>query len=185
MAVDYQTLNAWTVPEKHLLPCIDDFLDSLHGYTHFIKIHLQSGYHQVLVVEKDHHKMAFLSCWDLYKYNVIPLGIMNAPETFQRLMNSVIHEFLDRFLVFTQITHWSTASPQRTICIILGQYWTNFKLASCVLKYSSVHLLLLKWSTLGILLVLPKEWHPTFPRLLLQLSGLYLIIPRMSRYFWV
>ena len=24
MVVDYQTLNAWTVPEKHPLPCIDD-----------------------------------------------------------------------------------------------------------------------------------------------------------------
>ena len=42
--------------------------------------------------------MAFLSYWGLYKYNVMPLGLTNAPETFQRLINSVFCNFLDKFL---------------------------------------------------------------------------------------
>ena len=52
------------------------------------------------MAEKDYHKIAFLSYWGrgLYKYNVMSLGLTNAPETFQRLMNSVFCEFLDKLL---------------------------------------------------------------------------------------
>ena len=40
MAVDYQTLNAWIVPNRHSFPYINDFLDYLHGCTHFTMIDL-------------------------------------------------------------------------------------------------------------------------------------------------
>ena len=40
MAVDYQNLSAQTMPERHLIPCIDVLLDFLHEYTHFTKINL-------------------------------------------------------------------------------------------------------------------------------------------------
>ena len=97
MSVDYQTLNAKNMPNRHHLPHIDDLIDSLHEYTHFTKIDLQSGYHQVLVAEEDRYKMLFLLHKGLYEYNIMPLGLMNAPETLQRLMNSVFYEFLDKF----------------------------------------------------------------------------------------
>ena len=42
-------------------------------------------------------KRCFLCCY-LYKYNVMPLGLTNAPETFQKLINSVFGEFLGKFL---------------------------------------------------------------------------------------
>ena len=42
--------------------------------------------------------MAFLLYWGLHKYNAMPLGLSNAPETFRRLMNSIFHKFLDKFL---------------------------------------------------------------------------------------
>ena len=50
------------------------------------------------MAEEDHYKIEFLLHWGLYKYNIMPLGLTNAPETFQRLMNSVFCEFLDKFL---------------------------------------------------------------------------------------
>ena len=40
MAVDYQTQNAWTMPDRHLIPHIDDFLDFYYACTHFTKIDL-------------------------------------------------------------------------------------------------------------------------------------------------
>ena len=41
--------------------------------------------------------MVFLSHWGLNEYNIMPLGLANPLETSQMLMNSVFHEFLDRF----------------------------------------------------------------------------------------
>ena len=50
------------------------------------------------MAKKDHHKMAFFSCWGFYIYNIMPLVLTNAHAPFQRLMNSVFHEFWDKFL---------------------------------------------------------------------------------------
>ena len=43
--------------------------------------------------------MAFVTCYGLYEYTVIYFGLTNAPATFLRLMNSVFHEYLDKFVI--------------------------------------------------------------------------------------
>ena len=45
MEVDYLTLNAWTVVNRHPLLYIDDLLNSLHGCTHFANIVSLYGYY--------------------------------------------------------------------------------------------------------------------------------------------
>ena len=35
------------------------------------------------------YKMAFLTHYGTYKWLVLPLGLTNAPATFQKLMNSI------------------------------------------------------------------------------------------------
>ena len=49
------------------------------------------------MAEDNRHIMAYILCWGLYEYNLLPLGLMNALETFQRLMN-IFHGFFDKFL---------------------------------------------------------------------------------------
>ena len=43
--------------------------------------------------------MAFLTRYGLYEYILLPLGLCNAPLTFQRLMNDVMGEYMDDFLL--------------------------------------------------------------------------------------
>jgi hypothetical protein len=51
--------------------------------------------------EEDIPKIAFTTHMGHYEYVVLPVGLTNAPATFQSLMNSVLSDFLRKFaLVF-------------------------------------------------------------------------------------
>lgn len=49
--------------------------------------------------EGDKKKMIFITKFSTYEFNVLPFGSCNAPATFQRLMDEVLHEFKDKFVV--------------------------------------------------------------------------------------
>ena len=43
--------------------------------------------------------MAFVTRYGLFEYTVLPLGLCNAPSTFQRLMNNIMAEYIDNFVL--------------------------------------------------------------------------------------
>ena len=43
-------------------------------------------------------RTAFASRWGLYEFTVMPFGLVNAPSTFQRLINDVFRGILDHFV---------------------------------------------------------------------------------------
>jgi len=47
----------------------------------------------------DEHKTAFRARYGQYEYKVMPFGLVNAPATFQTMMNKILREFLDHGVV--------------------------------------------------------------------------------------
>ncbi|KAG1282954.1 hypothetical protein G6F66_011024 [Rhizopus arrhizus] len=99
MCIDYRAVNTLTQRLNTPLPRIDECLDRLGGAKYFSSIDLKSGYHQVRIKEGDVAKTAFNTRYGSYEFLVLPFGLTNSPPTFQKMMNSVLQDYLDKFVL--------------------------------------------------------------------------------------
>ncbi|KAM4066787.1 reverse transcriptase (RNA-dependent DNA polymerase) [Hirsutella rhossiliensis] len=81
------------------LPLISELRDRLHGKKWFTALDLKGAYN-LIRMKKGHEWMtAFRTKFGLFEYLVMPFGLTNAPATFQRMINNVLREHLDIFVV--------------------------------------------------------------------------------------
>jgi hypothetical protein len=97
MCVDYRALNKVTTKNGYPLPRIQDLLDSIGQARVLSKIDLLSGYWQLRMGELSIPKTAFNTLFGKFEYVAMPMGLTNAPATFQTMMNKILQPFLNRF----------------------------------------------------------------------------------------
>jgi hypothetical protein len=99
MCIDYRAVNKQTVKNRYPLPKIDQLLDTLQGSKCFSSLDLHSGYHQIRLHPDDVPKTAFSTPTGHYEYLVLPMGLSNAPSTYQAVMNNVFRDMLGKHVL--------------------------------------------------------------------------------------
>src|SRR5947209_16010933 len=95
LCVDYRGLNKITVKNRYPLPLMDELRNRVQGANIFTKIDLKTGYNLIRIAEGEEWKTAFQTRYGHFEYLVMPMGLTNAPATFQAMMNEILKEFLD------------------------------------------------------------------------------------------
>nr|GEV33416.1 reverse transcriptase domain-containing protein [Tanacetum cinerariifolium] len=95
----YDDMSVNRIDVMTLLEMRNEFYCFLDGF---------SGYFQILINPPDQEKTTFICPYGIFAYRRMPLGLFNAPLTFQRCMMGIFHDmiektmevFMDDFLVF-------------------------------------------------------------------------------------
>jgi len=99
LCVDYCQLNELTILNKYLLPLMTEVRERVASATFLTKLHLQDSYHLIRIKKGDEWKTALGIRFGHSEYKVMPFGLVNAPATFQAMMNTILWEFLDHGVV--------------------------------------------------------------------------------------
>ena len=109
--IDLKRLNARMIKDAYSLHHIDETLDCLGGAMIFTSLDFKSGYWQVETDEESKALTAFMvSPLGFCECERMPFRLMNAPATFQHLMESCLGElhlnwciiYLDDIIVFSR-----------------------------------------------------------------------------------
>ena len=99
LCVDYRKLNEITIKNCYPLPLISELRDKLGKAKWFTALDLPNGYNLIRIKEGDEWKTAFRTKYGHFEYVVMPFGLTNAPASFQNMINHVLRNFIDKFVV--------------------------------------------------------------------------------------
>jgi hypothetical protein len=99
LCVDYRGLNAITIKNRYPLPLISEIMDRVSGANYFSKIDLKDAYYRLRIKPGDEWKTAFRTRYGHFEFLVVPMGLTNAPATFQAYINKALQGLVDDFCI--------------------------------------------------------------------------------------
>ena len=120
LCIDYCGINKITVPNRYPLPNLNEFKDRIKGSNWFTKIDRKNGYHLIRIKKGDEWKTEFRCRYGLFEYTVMRFGLVNTTATFQRMINHIFQDMLDKGMITFMddiITHAKTRNEHNKIVL--------------------------------------------------------------------
>jgi hypothetical protein len=96
VCVDYTSINKHWLKDPFPLPRIDQIIDSTAGCARLSFLDAYSGYNQIKLKKEDEKKIAFITPYGVFCYQVMPFGLKNAGATYQRIMQNCLRSQIGR-----------------------------------------------------------------------------------------
>lgn len=143
--IDYRQLNNATIKEVYPIPRIDETLDSLASMRYFTTLDFTTGYWKIPIREEDKKKTAFETSDGAFEWNRMPMGLCNAPYTFQRFMDIIMKSmkwtkclvYLDDIIVFSR-TFGEHLTDVEDALKLIKHAGMKLKLKKCKFAYEKV-----------------------------------------------
>ncbi|KAG7556989.1 Reverse transcriptase domain [Arabidopsis suecica] len=98
VCVDFTDLNKACPKDNFSLPHIDQLVEATAGNKLLSFMDAFAGYNQILMHPDDREKTPFITDRGIYCYEVMPFGLKIAGATYQRLVNRVFSEQLEKMM---------------------------------------------------------------------------------------
>jgi len=129
IVVDYRGLNAITIKDKYPLPLMTTLIEQVSISQIFSKLDLKLGFKIMCIAEGYKWKTAFKTRYVLYEYTVMPFGLIKAPSVFQRHLNNILGEKIERGVVvyIDNILIYSKTEEEHIelVCWVLQKFTEN------------------------------------------------------------
>lgn len=83
LVIDYREVNKFTIKFPFPLPKINNYLSELTKSSKFSQIDMKSRYYQIKVNRRDRVETVFSFMNQVYAFNRMSFGLVNAPENFR------------------------------------------------------------------------------------------------------
>jgi len=90
-----------TIKNEYPLPRINDLFDQVGGLKIFSKLDLRSSYYQIRIKHEDINKTSFRTRYGHYEFLIIPFGLTNTSTYFVCLMNNIVIQYMDKFILIS------------------------------------------------------------------------------------
>ena len=99
LCVNYCQLNDVTRWDSYSLLLIKELQNRLRTVQWFMSLDIEEAYYWVRMKEGEEWKTVFQMRYEHYEYTVMPFRLKNVLTTFQQLINDMVREYLNKFVI--------------------------------------------------------------------------------------
>ena len=137
-----------TILKPFPIPHMDELLETLQQGVIYSSLDLESGFHQINMSDHSKQYTAFMTRDGHFEWNKMPFGLINAPFTFQRIMNHIFKNllwktvlvYMDDILIFSKDTE-SHKIHLKQVFTILSSHGLIINTKKCKFFYQEIDFL--------------------------------------------